>query len=138
MNTPTPEEASKALNWLHNYAFDYTGEVVDEWKDTLRRFIDAHSAQPEPVAWRVYFPDEQRQEYCDHLDELIEDLTNCRHDDPEPLYASPPPAQPAQADPVPRWWTCDTHGAPPRPNAWGCPECVSEMRQELAALGLTW
>jgi hypothetical protein len=30
--------------------------------------------------------------------------------------------------PVPRWWHCDKHGdAMPR-NAWGCPECVRELR----------
>jgi hypothetical protein len=34
---------------------------------------------------------------------------------------------------APRWWTCQTHGDA-KPNAWGCPECVREMRQELAAL----
>jgi hypothetical protein len=29
---------------------------------------------------------------------------------------------------VPRWWHCDKHGdAMPR-NAWGCPECVVELR----------
>lgn len=60
-------------------------------------------------------------EYCDLIEELDE------------LYRLRA-AQPAQAEPVPKWWTCDTHGAPPRHNAWGCPECVREMRQELAAL----
>ena len=33
------------------------------------------------------------------------------------------------------WWTCQTHGDA-QPNAWGCPECVREMRDELAALRL--
>ena len=29
---------------------------------------------------------------------------------------------------APRWWRCDKHGdAMPR-NAWGCPECVVELR----------
>ncbi len=34
---------------------------------------------------------------------------------------------------VPRWWHCDTHG-PGTHNAWGCPECVREMRAEIARL----
>ena len=29
--------------------------------------------------------------------------------------------------PAPRWWHCDTHG-PGNRNAWGCPECVRELR----------
>ena len=32
---------------------------------------------------------------------------------------------------APRWWHCDTHG-PGNHTAWGCPECVREMRCELA------
>ena len=28
------------------------------------------------------------------------------------------------------WWFCDTHG-PGRANAWGCPECVLEMSDEI-------
>src|SRR5574337_190220 len=39
----------------------------------------------EPAAWRVYFPDEQREELASSLDELCDDLTNCAHDEPEPL-----------------------------------------------------
>lgn len=35
----------------------------------------------------------------------------------------------------PTWWTCPTHGDA-QPNAWGCPECAREMRDELAALRL--
>ena len=31
--------------------------------------------------------------------------------------------------PTPRWWHCDTHG-PGNHTAWGCPECVREMRAE--------
>jgi hypothetical protein len=31
--------------------------------------------------------------------------------------------------PTPRWWHCDTHG-PAKSNAWGCPECVRELRKE--------
>jgi hypothetical protein len=34
---------------------------------------------------------------------------------------------------APPWWKCDTHG-PATPNAWGCPECVREMRAEIAEL----
>jgi hypothetical protein len=35
--------------------------------------------------------------------------------------------------PVPRWWHCDTHG-PGNHTAWGCPECVREMREEINQL----
>ena len=34
----------------------------------------------------------------------------------------------AQLGPVPRWWHCDTHGDAMPTNAWGCPECVVELR----------
>ena len=34
---------------------------------------------------------------------------------------------------APRWWHCDTHG-PGNHTAWGCPECVREMRGEIARL----
>ena len=34
---------------------------------------------------------------------------------------------------VPRWWHCDTHG-PGSHAAWGCPECVRDMRAETKAL----
>lgn len=43
------------------------------------------------------------------------------------------PAVPGQVEPTvrpARWWKCDTHG-PAKAGAWGCPECVSEMRAEL-------
>ena len=43
---------------------------------------------PEPAAWRVYFPDERREEFASSLDDLLDDLTNCAHDDPEPLYTA--------------------------------------------------
>lgn len=39
----------------------------------------------------------------------------------------------AEPKPAPRWWHCDTHG-PGNATAWGCPECVREMRAELATL----
>lgn len=35
--------------------------------------------------------------------------------------------------PVPRWWRCDTHG-PGTHSAWGCPECVRQMRGEITRL----
>ena len=38
-----------------------------------------------------------------------------------------------QFGPPPRWWHCDTHGAGTH-TAWGCPECVREMRGEIARL----
>ena len=38
--------------------------------------------------------------------------------------------QPLGLGPTPRWWHCDTHG-PGNRTAWGCPECVREMRASL-------
>ena len=35
--------------------------------------------------------------------------------------------------PTPRWWHCDTHG-PGNHRAWGCPECVREMRGEISRM----
>jgi hypothetical protein len=35
--------------------------------------------------------------------------------------------------PAPRWWHCDTHGPGTR-SAWGCPECVREMRGDVARM----
>ena len=43
------------------------------------------------------------------------------------LLAQPAPAAPA------RLRHCPTHGQQP-PEAWGCPECLRELREELAAL----
>ena len=34
---------------------------------------------------------------------------------------------------APRQWRCDTHG-PAKAGAWGCPECVHEMRAEIEEL----
>ena len=34
---------------------------------------------------------------------------------------------------APSWWKCETHG-PAKAGAWGCPECVREMRAEIAEL----
>jgi hypothetical protein len=31
------------------------------------------------------------------------------------------------------WKTCPTHG-PDKPEAWGCPECVRELREERQRL----
>lgn len=45
-------------------------------------------AQQEPYGYCVYFPTEQRQEFCNDLDELCEDLTNLEHEI-TPLYAQP-------------------------------------------------
>ncbi|MGL4650619.1 MAG: hypothetical protein ACRC1H_14520 [Caldilineaceae bacterium] len=42
----------------------------------------------EPYAWAVNFPDEQRIELVHDLDDLVDDLTNCVHDEPEPLYTA--------------------------------------------------
>lgn len=41
-----------------------------------------------------------------------------------------------ELDDVPIWWTCKTHGDAMPKNAWGCPECVKELRSENARLRL--
>ncbi len=58
MTTPTPEEAREALDKLVVYANNGWGSACPGEVDTLRRFIDAHSApvQPEPVANDVLRP----------------------------------------------------------------------------------
>ena len=62
------------------------------------------AVQVEPVAYCVYFPDDQRQEFCQDLDELIDDLTNCRYE-VMPLFATPQEAVPkikaVQVEPEP-------------------------------------
>ena len=35
---------------------------------------------------------------------------------------------------APFWWRCDTHGMALPHNAWGCPECVRELRDEVRLL----
>ena len=57
----------------------------NEW---FERYSHEQRELPEPAAWRVYFPDEQREEFASSLDDLLDDLTNCAHDDPEPLYTA--------------------------------------------------
>jgi hypothetical protein len=44
----------------------------------------------QPVAYCVYFPNDQRQDFCEDLDDLMDDLTNCRHEI-TPLYSNPQP-----------------------------------------------
>ena len=44
----------------------------------------------EPYAYCVYFPSEQRQEFCQDLDELGEDLTNLEDHEITKLYTSLP------------------------------------------------
>jgi hypothetical protein len=65
---------------------------AEAWRSAqaiARAALTAQAAPSEPAApfaWYVYFPDEMRGEFCHDLDDLIDDLTNCRHDDPQPLY----------------------------------------------------
>lgn len=35
---------------------------------------------------------------------------------------------------APFWWRCDTHGMALLHNAWGCPECVRDLRGEVKKL----
>lgn len=50
----------------------------------------------EPYAYAVYFPDEARDELVHHLDDLLDDLTNCTHSI-TPLYTTPQSSQPEPA-----------------------------------------
>lgn len=47
---------------------------------------------------------------------------------------SPAVRGPIDAPVVPRWWRCDTHGEAQPHNAWGCPDCVVELRGEVRKL----
>jgi hypothetical protein len=47
---------------------------------------------------------------------------------------SPAVRAPLDAAVVPRWWNCDKHGEALPHNAWGCPECVNELRDEVRKL----
>src|SRR5690606_15856456 len=91
---------------------------------------------PEPTAWidnvdlRGTLPDDGwcvvHSAPCDPC---------CEHNAYEPLYTADQMRE-AIADErerqtkPPKWWTCQTHGDA-QPNAWGCPECVREMRADL-------
>lgn len=65
-------------------------------------------AAAEPVAYCVYFPTEQRQEYCQDLDELCEDLTNLEHEI-TPLYTTPPATQAALTAALDYLWVVVEH-----------------------------
>ena len=109
MNAPTPEEAREALDKLVVYANNGWGSACPGEVDTLRRFIDAHSApvQPEPVAWRLrntsfrqphfefYATEKQAKDRQEAFNMSVDDGGLY---DLTPLYASPPPAQPAPAN----------------------------------------
>lgn len=43
------------------------------------------------------------------------------------------PAMETESGQSPKWWRCDTHGAA-HAGAWGCPECVRELRGERRVL----
>lgn len=51
----------------------------------------------------------------------------------DPAGASPVDRMVRPGSEAPRWWKCDTHGAA-RAGAWGCPECVRELRAEKGVL----
>ena len=48
--------------------------------------------------------------------------------------ASPVDQTDRPATEAPRWWHCDSHGDELPRNAWGCPHCVTELRDENARL----
>ena len=82
-----------------------------------------------PIAWLCELIQEDgttRQQF------VTEDPDGLRWNDAgEPV---PYRTTPLFALPVPRWWTCKTHGDAMPQNAWGCPECVREMRTEIERL----
>ena len=113
MNTPTPEEAREALDKLVVYANNGWGSACPGEVDTIRRFIDAHSApvQPEPVANDVLRPALQQAilalEELDGPGYLIGGVMHYRIglllpklNETLASLASHPPAQPAQAEPT--------------------------------------
>ena len=51
----------------------------------------------------------------------------------EPAVLGPVQRQVRPVADAPRWWHCDTHG-PGNASAWGCPECVRDMRGEIARM----
>ena len=90
------ELMQQALNALEGLLGDEEDGGVADWRlriagHVVNADLRSRLEQPEdePAAYRVYFPDDQRQEYCDELDDLCEDLTNCRHEI-TPLYAAAP------------------------------------------------
>jgi hypothetical protein len=68
----------------------------EEWRkqaeqDALKEWNTRAQPAPEPFAYYVYFPDDQNGEYCDDLDDLLEPMTNGRHE-VTPLYTRARPA----------------------------------------------
>ena len=60
-------------------------------------------------------------------------MTTMNNEDPADQMRETIAAERERQTKPPKWWTCPTHGDA-QPNAWGCPECVREMRDELAAM----
>ena len=65
-----------------------------------------------------------------NIDELIALETKLQGRAVAPVNAVEAQPQP-EAPAVPRWWTCATHGDAMPHNAWGCPECVREQREQI-------
>jgi len=56
---------------------------------------------------------------------------SCHPECPRPLCVAQRRIAELEAARTPSWWRCDTHG-PAKAGAWGCPECVRELRDEQA------
>ena len=57
-------------------------------------------------------------------------MTAMNNEDPADQMRETIAAERERQTTPPTWWTCQTHGDA-QPNAWGCPECVREMRGAL-------
>jgi hypothetical protein len=87
----------------------------------------------ESVSWGMLVPVEQAQvverktaEPGDEFDEWVKYELR-------PARWGHQPAPPAEGEGPTRLRNCPTHGQQP-PWAWGCPECVRQLREDLAAL----
>jgi len=92
----TLRAALSAMNAVSRYgkpgSRDIEQATLQAAEEDLRTVIASMEAQ-EPYAYCVYFPTEQRQEYCQELDELCDDLTNLEREI-TPLYTHAQPSEP--------------------------------------------
>jgi len=96
------------------------------------------AAQPQPEA-RVYpLPDDlypgskdwMASDYAGRVEWLHGMYESARREADMWCERAQPETQP-EAQAMPRWWTCATHGDAMPQNAWGCPECVREQREQI-------
>jgi len=88
---PTPRRRTAARDALWNLAQRLRSEPADTPAPDESAALAAPQPQPEPVAFFVYFPNEQRQEFFDSEEDMgyIDSLTNSPDAEVTPLYAAP-------------------------------------------------